>query len=152
LRIKCIFAACLFILSSQNLHAQDTLFTSLSGDEIKFNASAPEATSLLIVWASWCRYCMAEIPTLKQAHAKYSGVRFIGVNVNKNPDDGRAIETQRELPYPSISDPNLEFSDQFKVKGTPDFILIDRSGQIIARSQRFDEGFIATLEQHVQLQ
>lgn len=128
--------------------SQAESYARLGGGTIEFNKKEPKQTSLIIVWASWCRFCMAEVPSLKEAYEQYPKVQFIGLNVNKNPNDGVQIQSQRELPYPSISDPDLTLSDKFKVRGTPDFILLSASGEILARSQRFDETFKSALKSH----
>lgn len=156
--ICCSFSQTLLAQPATQLHGN-----LLHGEPFVFDLAQPHTTgsaseeaattnargrhSLLIFWASWCPTCMREIPHLKQLHSRYaSRVNFIGINVNKQVADGLRIEQQRELPYPSISDPELEIADRFGVRGTPTMILFGTDGREVARSYRLDSEFLDRLD------
>ena len=120
---------------------------TLSGSTFSFSSQSPKKATLLVFWASWCVYCLAEIPKLKTLHTRFdSTLQILGVNVNKRAADGLKTAQQYQLPYPSLADPGLQIADQFNVKGTPVLIVIDKQGQMIKRSHRLDKSLIKAIE------
>ena len=121
-------------------------YTTLNNESYNIDFNQPGKSVVLIVWASWCGYCMEEIPHLKKESEDHPEFTWLGLNVNKNPEDGRQIEIDRNLPWPSLSDPDLVIGDRFNVKGTPTLIVINESGDVIYRGRRTDDKFIAALD------
>ena len=110
---------------------------SLSGEPISYSPNEQNTPVLLVVWASWCRYCLAEMPELIElAHELQDKLTILGINVDRNPQNGHQIVETRQPPYPSVSDPDLAVADKYKVRGTPDLILIDSDGIIVKRTNR----------------
>lgn len=107
----------------------------LEGTPLNFDPANQTKPTLLIFWASWCQRCVAEMPQLKALHQQLDkDVTFIGVNLNRQSDDGLRVQQQQQLPYSSVADPDLALADQYKVKGTPTLILINNDGNEILRS------------------
>ena len=121
-------------------------YTTLNNDTYSIDFNQPEKPVVLIVWASWCGYCMEEIPHLKKELKDHPEFTWLGLNVNKNPKDGRQVEVDRALPWPSLSDPDLIIGDQFKVRGTPTLIVLNSKGDAVYRGRRTDDDFKAALD------
>ena len=132
----------LFVSSLSNA----TEYSSIHGETIKIDFNAPTKPIVLIVWASWCGYCMAEISHLKKEFSEHGNVQWLGLNVNKNPQDGAEIELKKSLPWRSISDPDLIIGDQFNVRGTPTLLVLNTQGQVVHKGRRVDADFKATLD------
>ena len=135
------FSALLFSIAS---FAEN--YTTLNNDTYSLDFNQPEKPGVLIVWASWCGYCMEEIPHLKKELKDHPEFTWLGLNVNKNPEDGRQVELDRALPWPSLSDPDLIIGDQFKVRGTPTLIVLNSKGDAVYRGRRTDDDFKAALD------
>ena len=114
------------------LPASAASYTTIAGDTSEFNSEQPQQNTVLIFWASWCGYCMQEIPHLKELSNEFSELRWLGINVNKEPADGLEIEQKRELPWVSLADPDLQIADQFSVRGTPGLLIINQSGDVVS--------------------
>ncbi len=121
-------------------------YATLNNDTYSINFNQPKKPVVLIVWASWCGYCMEEIPHLKKELKDHPDFTWLGLNVNKNPEDGRQVEIERSLPWPSLSDPDLIIGDQFKVRGTPTLIVLNSKGDTVYRGRRTDDDFKAALD------
>lgn len=121
-------------------------YTTLNNDSYSIDFNQPGKPIVLIVWASWCGYCMEEIPHLKKELKDHPEFTWLGLNVNKNPEDGRQVEVERALPWPSLSDPDLIIGDQFKVRGTPTLIVLNNKGDAVYRGRRTDDDFKAALD------
>ncbi|MFT7561045.1 MAG: thiol-disulfide isomerase/thioredoxin [Flavobacteriales bacterium] len=131
--LSIFFAAGIFIFSST---AHSTPYTTIDNKTLNVNLDAPEQATLLIIWASWCPTCRAEIPELKALHKATKGVQFIGVNINKDPADGLHVQDVRDLTYQSISNPNRSFLGRYGLRGTPGFVLIHANGTVLHASNR----------------
>lgn len=127
-------------------YANPQTYKTINGATLNLDLKAPSNISFLIFWASWCSTCMAEIPEFKRLHSAYPNIRFIGVNVNKNPEDGLQIEKQESLPYPSIADPDLVLTDIFNFKGTPGFVLIDKDAKVLYKGNRLNKNLLSLLK------
>ena len=142
-------ASVLFLLFSALLMSNISFagnYTTLNNETYNIDFNQPEKPVVLIVWASWCGYCMEEIPHLKEELKDHPEFTWLGLNVNKNPEDGRLVELERALPWLSLSDPDLVIGDQFKVRGTPTLIVLNSKGDAIYRGRRTDDDFKAALD------
>ena len=142
-------ASVLFLLFSALLMSNISFagnYTTLNNETYNIDFNQPKKPVVLIVWASWCGYCMEEIPHLKEELKDHPEFTWLGLNVNKNPEDGRLVELERALPWLSLSDPDLVIGDQFKVRGTPTLIVLNSKGDAIYRGRRTDDEFKAALD------
>lgn len=142
-------ASVLFLLLSALLMSNISFagnYTTLNNETYNIDFNQPEKPVVLIVWASWCGYCMEEIPHLKEELKDHPEFTWLGLNLNKNPEDGRLVELERALPWLSLSDPDLVIGDQFKVRGTPTLIVLNSKGDAIYRGRRTDDEFKAALD------
>jgi len=99
---------------------------------------------LLEFWASWCRPCLSDMPSLKNTYEKYHkyGFEIFAVSFDINKEDWlRAIE-QKNLNWTHVTEfKNIGNTAGFiySVSGIPDNFLIDENGIIKARSLRKKE-------------
>lgn len=104
---------------------------SLAGDSVSL-ADQRGKVVLFNVWATWCHPCRAEIPELRELHAKYRerGLELVGVSVDADGENDaiRAFMTDFKMEYPVWRDPDERVSAQFLVLGVPATFLIDRQG------------------------
>ncbi len=117
---------------------------------------------LLDFWASWCQPCLQQIPDVQRAYEKYhpKGLNIIGVSSDEDDQAWRAaIEKYNLSSYPQVlsvsptaGDDRLLFeefeniADRYEVDAIPCFILIDSTGEIVARWQHFSEEIISYLD------
>jgi len=119
-------------------------FTSLQGEEIDLTAMKGKVI-LIDFWATWCGPCIAELPHLQKAYAKYhdQGFEIIGVSLDKQADQAK-LETfikQKEMTWPQHFDGkggNNEFAVKFGVSSIPSTYLIGKDGKVIATNLRGD--------------
>lgn len=80
-------------------------------------------------WASWCKPCREEAPTLQAKWEKYGGegVRFVGINVQDLEEDARAFVQEFGITFPSVRDTDLKLYTSFGVRGLPETFFIDHT-------------------------
>lgn len=79
---------------------------------------------------------MRESPAFEQAYRKYRsrGVEFVAVQLENSARDARKFLRAHQASYPAGLDPDLAIATRFAVVATPSTLIIDRKGQISARS------------------
>jgi cytochrome c biogenesis protein CcmG/thiol:disulfide interchange protein DsbE len=82
-------------------------------------------------WASWCKPCEQEAPTLEQAWEYYqpSGmVVFLGIDYVDTEIPARAFLKKFNNTYPNGPDMGTAISQMFRIKGVPETYIIDKNG------------------------
>lgn len=98
-------------------------------------ASAGKYT-VVDIWASWCPYCIRELPDLKQLRADMGDmVEIVGVAVRDLPADTRAMVEKQEIPWPVLYNTERRPYDIYGFSGIPHHILIAPDGTIESRGE-----------------
>ncbi len=113
----------------------------LDGTETTVDAVLGHGPTMVVFWATWCRYCKEEIPRIKEAQARY-GDRLCIVAIDPGIRDSiekvRTYVKHFELTYPVYFDAAQQTRARFELAGTPTFILLDAQGHERARTEKVD--------------
>ena len=112
---------------------------------------------LLDFWASWCLPCLQQIPDVQRVYEKYhpKGLNIIGISSDEDEQAWRAAIDRYNLQVLSeeLTDGDRllfeEFeniADRYEVYEIPCFILIDSTGEIVARWQHFSDEIFSYLD------
>lgn len=89
------------------------------------------------VWATWCRPCLGEIPSLKKLEKELGDkINFVSISIDKK-DKHEAwkqmVATKELKGYQLFADHNWDskFVQDFGIDGIPRFILIDPEGNVL---------------------
>ena len=88
---------------------------------------------LVNFWATWCGYCLEELPHLERLRGDFAADGLIVATVLEDPNNldlARDIRTRNSLTYPILLDERNELSRKFNVRGLPFSALVDRRGTI----------------------
>lgn len=85
---------------------------------------------LINFWATWCKPCRVEMPSLNKLFKKYGkqGLVVIGVSIDKTRDPVREFLEEIPLDFPIVLDSDTSVSKNYKVFAFPTTFLIDRGG------------------------
>jgi cytochrome c biogenesis protein CcmG/thiol:disulfide interchange protein DsbE len=87
---------------------------------------------LINFWASWCRECRVEHPSLEAAWQRYrdKGVVFLGIPFQDPPSASRAYLQEMGGEWPILQDQDARTALAFGVYGVPQTYLIGPDGRV----------------------
>ncbi|MDX1659425.1 MAG: TlpA disulfide reductase family protein [Nitriliruptorales bacterium] len=88
--------------------------------------------TIINFWATWCTFCIDEMPDLEAAHQRLGDdVRFVGVD-REDPNIDKALELAEEtgVTYELVRDPDASYFRAVKGRGMPLTVLVDEDGII----------------------
>jgi len=100
---------------------------------------------LINFWASWCKECITEMPSLNVLYEKFrdKGLVVLGVTIDRKAEDAGAAAKKARIAFPILLDNKGEvFIKKYAVIGLPTTIIVDRKGivrEILIGTQDFLE-------------
>jgi thiol-disulfide isomerase/thioredoxin len=106
---------------------------------------------LLNFWATWCPYCVRELPDLDVVASGFTGdVVVLGINVGEEPARVRAFLGENPVGFPVLLDVKTAAAKLYGVKGLPTNVFIDPKGRLVAAIPgALDRDTLVSLLQHV---
>jgi thiol-disulfide isomerase/thioredoxin len=97
---------------------------------------------LLNIWATWCGYCVKEMPEFARLQARFAGQGFEVITISTDDLGTEAATvkkikeffTQNKLKLTPYRDAEGSSFGQLDIAGLPTTLLIDREGKEIARA------------------
>ena len=82
-------------------------------------------------WATWCFYCLTEMPAMQKVADDYGDqVIVLGVNAGDTPQDARTFAGNFDIRYPLVLDTDKEVTEAYKVRQMPTSVFIDEHGVV----------------------
>jgi peroxiredoxin len=119
----------------------------LGGGTLDWNAYRGKVV-LLDFWATWCKYCVEELPDVKAVYEKLHDRDFevVGISLDDNQQQLAEFVTQRKLPWVMLFETNpakqgweVPLVKQFGIEELPTLMLINRAGKIVSISARGED-------------
>ena len=107
---------------------------------------------LLDFWATWCGYCVEEMPDLIKLQQKQQarGFTVLGVNVGESRDQAAGFAEKMGLNFPIVLDEDSTVAQQYNVVGIPLSLLINSKGDVVgeyhAYTRQLEDDIEKTLE------
>jgi peroxiredoxin len=120
--------------------AQRFTLKDTQGAEFKLDdALAKNKAVLLNFWATWCGYCVEEMPDLIKLHAQYKdkGFTVVGVNAGESAEAAERFMAKQGVNFPVVLDEEMTVSNAYNVVGIPTTILLSSSGQVLGEYHSF---------------
>lgn len=155
-----------FLTSIQNSWPGQQVMTFLNGKILKAGDAIPAITSvdvngkpislntfknkkhvLLIFWATWCQFCAAEIPDMKEIQQTYAprGLEVISISHDFNEQALRKGIEKHQLNWTHVFN-QPEVSNQLAITAVPSFYLIDPQGKILFKEEGLQKDRIDELK------
>ncbi len=99
---------------------------------------------LLNVWATWCKPCVYEMPSLNKLQRRYkkAGLEVVAVATEQKVPEVRTFFRKKRIRNLKIYvDPSRSISKGYKVETLPTSFLISRKGEVIAMLNGAEDWF-----------
>lgn len=106
-----------------------------SGTSVSFPSVAEGQPAVVIFWATWCPYCKAFMPHLKQIESDYRdrGVKIVTINA-KERGEGDPKAYVENLGFPMIAIRNGDaIATAYDIQYIPGLLIVDGSGMVSYR-------------------
>ena len=119
-----------------NALTQEQRFTlmDLQGQAVSLDQVLSQKKAVLIdFWATWCGYCVEEMPDLVKLQQKYgeSGFTVLAVNVGESREQAAAFKEKMGLNFPIVLDTDSVAAQAYNVVGIPFTVLVDSTGKVV---------------------
>lgn len=141
-----LISANLFAANSVGERAPNELGRTLDGKVITLSSYAGKVV-VVSFWATWCKYCLKELPILEniQKLAGEEQVQVIAVNTEERDVFRQVSRTLKDFKMMLAYDPYETYAKSFGVKGIPHLVIIGRDGKIIQVYRGYDESSLTDI-------
>ncbi len=91
---------------------------------------------LLNIWATWCKPCEEEMPSMQRLYEDLGpdGLKIVAVSIDIAPIDKvlRWVQ-ERDLTFDVLQDRKRQIEHLYQTTGVPESFVIDRAGMIVDR-------------------
>jgi thiol-disulfide isomerase/thioredoxin len=130
--------------------APDRVGTTLDGEPVLLSSFAGKVV-VVSFWATWCPYCLKELPILENIQNVGNGnlIQVIAVNTEERAVFRKALRALESFKMKLAYDPGEASAKAYGVKGIPHLLIIGRDGRIVQVYRGYDEssldGIVADL-------
>ena len=131
-------------LKFKDINLQDVELTNKKGNIMIIN-----------FWATWCAPCKREMPSLEKLTNKYPEIKVYAINTEK-PNKLKIRDFFRTIDVASLEtyyDPDFKLVKQFKMRGLPTSILINKDGEefgrVIGEVDFISESFLNIIKKYI---
>ncbi len=120
--------------------------TDLNADPVLLS-SFPGKAVVVSFWATWCGYCLQELPILNniQKAAGKENMQVIAVNTESREVFRHAARALKELNVLHAHDSDRKAQDLYGVKGIPHMVIVGRDGRIVAVYRGYSESSLSNI-------
>ena len=105
----------------QNLDGQTVSLSELRGKPVLIN-----------FWATWCGYCIDEMPFIQEIYEEWSdqGLKVLAINKGESSSTVAAFMRSYSLPFTVLLDTKQDVAQRYNITGIPTTFFIDKDGII----------------------
>ena len=115
---------------------QEQRFTlkNISDETVMLDQVLAQNKAVLVdFWATWCGYCVEEMPALIKLHQKNKdrGFTVLAVNVGDSKQQAAAFAKRMNIPFPILLDEDSHVAASYNVVGIPTSYLLSPKGAVL---------------------
>ena len=115
--------------------APDFTFPGLDGKKVSLSDYKGKVV-LVNIWATWCRPCVDEMPSMEKLYQKFKGEDFEILAVSIDEPGIKAVAPfmkKHKLTFPALIDSEGAVKTVYGVTGVPESFIIDKQGILIKK-------------------
>ncbi|MCK9582458.1 MAG: TlpA family protein disulfide reductase [Endomicrobiales bacterium] len=108
-------------------------FTLSDTEGVTFTLSDLKGKTVLLSFgASWCPFCVEEVPVLIkiQENNKDKNFQLLAINLDSSINKAKKFKEKQRLNYPLLFDADNKVTNAYSVRGIPANFVVDEYGQV----------------------
>ncbi len=120
--------------------APNFLLADADGDPVRLDSFLGKKAVIVNFWASWCPFCLEEMPDLEQTFQEFKDdLVILGINNQETAGQGESYARERGVTYPTVYFPkDEEVVKAYEVQVMPTTFYLDKNGIINEVKLGFD--------------
>jgi len=111
--------------------APDFTLRDLEGNQVTLSSLRGKAV-FLNFWATWCQYCVEEMPSLQEIHDRYGNrMAVYAINVGESLAQVSGFLKKNGYTFPVLLDEDEAVARRYLIRGFPTSFFIDARGVIV---------------------
>jgi len=123
--------------------APDFTVYDADGNAVKLSDFAGK-TVVINFWASWCPYCVQEMPDFQKVSDEYTDVVFMMINVTdgsrETMEKAKAHVEKNSFTFPVYYDTDLDADSAYGISSLPSTFVVNADGKIVGRALGMIDG------------
>ena len=118
--------------SDDAIIAPDFELKSLDGNVIKLH-ELKDKNVILNFWATWCGFCVVEMPDLQRLQETYKDEDLIvlTVNVGESKEEVEKFMKENNLDLTVVLDENMAVANNYGIRSYPTTIAVNKKGEAV---------------------
>jgi len=118
--------------SQKPVIAPDFELNSMDDSTIKLS-ELRDKNVILNFWATWCGYCILEMPDLQKLQDAHSDdLLVLTVNVGESKEEVEKFMEDNDLNLKVVLDEKMDVSNTYGIRSFPTTIAINRKGEVVS--------------------
>lgn len=112
-------------------------FSLMDLDGAARGLSESGAVVFINFWATWCKECREEMPSIQSLHEKTKdspGFRLLSILYRDDPETAQKYMLENGYTFPVLLDPGGETAYAYGLTGVPETFIVDRKGYVARKT------------------
>ncbi len=127
----------------ERMPSSDYIGQTLDGKKVLLSEHAGKVV-VVSFWATWCPYCLKELPILNgmQKLAGKEQMHVVAINTEERAVFRKVVRALDKLDLSFAYDPDDRAQKAYKVNGIPHMMIIGRDGKILQVHRGYDDSML----------
>jgi peroxiredoxin len=118
---------------TEDLAAPNFTLTDLEGHSVSLESLRGKVV-MLNFWATWCPYCVDDLPVVEQLQREFRNQGLVVLAINlEDADTARVFMQQHGYTFKTLVDADRQVSQLYDIEALPTVLVIGRDGKIATR-------------------
>jgi len=111
----------------------------LSQNTYELSSNKDKLNVLLVFWTTWCPYCQAELKELNKTYPSFinDGIELLAIDAGERLSEVKKYVLRSGFGFKVLLDTDTAVAKAYDVMGVPTYVLINKSGRIVFKGNRF---------------
>lgn len=122
---------------------------NLQGEDVTLDSMLQSNKLVLLnFWATWCGYCVEEMPDLVRLQNDFGskGFTVLALDMGETAEQAASFSKEHGLNFPILLDPETATAQTYGIVGIPVSILLDSTGKVLGQYNIYNEKLRADVE------